>query len=257
MPRVERPRSARRPAQAPRRAVAVATALLGTVLALGVMQVAAVHLKASWSTAATRVKIDEWSDGRSLWTDVEWIDAERRLKAAALLTPHDATLQEALGLLHALQGRDIWTTGAPDSEEVEWYRLAIVHQREAVALRPGHALAWANLAVSQSAVGEPLAVWGATWRQALTLGPKEPEVRQILAALALRHWDGLPPDMVAWMEERDPGIGQRIVQQERERQRAEAEAVAAAEAAAAASAAAAGRRAAIAAAAARARAAGY
>lgn len=236
---------------------ALLAALLCTAAAAVVVRESVTVFSAGWSTAPLREQLNDWAQDRQAWTQEDWDVAEQTLQQAIALTPQDTVVQDQLAQLYALRGRKEWTTGEPGSPEVGWYVKAAEVQQRSIDLRPLNAIAWANLAVSQSAASLPLEQVFATWRRAHQLGPLEPEVNAALQALVLRYWDEAPADAVAWMEQREPGVRARLLREEAARQQQAQDAVEAAAAEEAASAAAATRRAAIEAAAARAKAAGY
>lgn len=231
--------------------------MVGTGVAVGVLGWASNVWSASWLTARVQPQIAAWTSGRTPWSVEEWIEAEQRVLEAQKRTPGNADLHGLLIQLYVLQGVNEWRAGAPDSEEEAWLRMAIERQQAALALRPAHAYSWAQLAMLQSAVGEPAEQWLPHWRKALALGPRELIVQQTLAHVAVLHWANLPDDLRTWMTAYEPGVGERLEREAAQRLQAQVAAREAEAAAAAASAAAAKRRAAIEAAAAKARAAGY
>jgi hypothetical protein len=235
----------------------LSAALVGTGVAVGVLGWASNVLSASGSTARVQPQLTAWSSGRTPWSVEAWTEAEQRVLAAQKRVPGNAEWHGLLVQLYALQGLNAWTTGATSSEEVAWLRMAMDQQQAMLRLRPGHAASWAELAMLQSAVGEPAEKWLPHWRKALALGPRELGVQQTLAHVAVSHWADLPDDLRTWLTQYEPGVGARLEREAAQRLQAEAQAREAEVAAAAASAAAAKRRAAIDAAAARARAAGY
>lgn len=235
----------------------LSVALVGTGVAVGVLGWASDVLSAGWSTARVQPQITAWSSGRAPWSTEEWIAAEQRVLVAQKRVPGNAEWHGLLVQLYALQGINAWTVGADSSDEVAWLRMAMDHQQAMLSLRPAHAASWAQLAMLQSAVGEPAERWLPYWRKALALGPRELGVQQTLAHVAVSHWTDLPEDLRTWLTQHEPGVGARLEREAAQRLQAqtdarEAEAAEAAEAVAAAK-----RRAAIEAAAARARAAGY
>ncbi len=232
-------------------------ALICTVATAAVVHESSTVFAAGWTTALLRERLNDWAQERQAWTQEDWNAAEQTLTQAIQLTPQDTVVLDQLTQLYSIRGRKEWTGGEAGSPEVGWYVRAAEVQQRSIDLRPLNAIAWANLAVSQSAAGLPLDKVFATWRRANQLGPLEPEVRTTLQALVLRHWSDAPVDAIAWMEQREPGVSARLVREEKVRQQQQLEATEAIAAAEAASVAAAVRRAAISAAAARAKAAGY
>ena len=186
--------------------------LAGTlcVVAACVVQQASVLMAADWSSSMTRNALDKWVRGTTPYTPAQWAQARRALEEAIARTPKDATLHEALAQLHSLEGRALWTTGAPDSPEVAAYQEAMRHQKASIALRPTHAMAWANLALMQYAVNDTPEVLLTSWREAARLGPREAEVIETLVYVASQVWPLATDDMRSWIEARKPGLPARL-----------------------------------------------
>jgi tetratricopeptide (TPR) repeat protein len=188
--------------------IALASAL--TVMTLCVLQQATVLFAADWSSSTTRHQLSQWTQGGVTWTDAEWEQARQDLQDAIDLTPRDATLQDAMAQLYALQGQTQWTTGADDSPEVAAYRQAIRYQEASLRLRPTHAMAWANLTTMRYAVNSSPDELFQAWREAARLGPKEIDVENALVAVAADVWALAPEDVRAWVEARRPGFSVRM-----------------------------------------------
>lgn len=187
--------------------------LLATTLcmvAACVVQQAAVIVAADWSSSVTMQQIERWNTGETPYTPEQWEQARQALGEAIALTPKDAVLHDALGQLYSLQGRAVWTTGEPGSPELAAYQQALDHQRRSIALRPTHAMAWANQALYQTIVYAPLEEIFASWREASRLGPREGEVTQTLLEVVTQLWEYAPDDLRAWAETHQPGISARL-----------------------------------------------
>lgn len=186
--------------------------LAGTlcVVAVCVVQQASVLMAADWSSSMARNALDKWVAGKTPYTPAQRDQARRALESAIARTPKDATLHDALAQLHSLDGRELWTTGAPDSPEVAAYQKALQHQKASIALRPTHAMAWANLALMQYAINDTPEALLASWREAARLGPREAAVTETLTYVATQIWPIAPDDLRAWVEERRPGTAERL-----------------------------------------------
>lgn len=186
--------------------------LAGTlcVVAACVVQQASVLMAADWSSSVARNALDKWATGQAPYTAAQRDQARRALENAIALTPKDATLHDALAQLHSLDGRDLWTTGAQDSPEVAAYQRAMQHQKVSIALRPNHAMAWANLALMQYAVNDTPETVLASWREAARLGPREDAVIETLTYVATQIWPIAPDDLRRWVEVRRPGTTERL-----------------------------------------------
>ena len=186
--------------------------LAGTlcVVAVCVVQQASVLMAADWSSSMARNALDKWVAGKTPYTPAQWSQARRALEEAIALTPKDATLRDALAQLHSLEGRTLWTTGESDSPEVAAYQEAMRHQKVSIALRPTHAMAWANLALLQYAVNDTTEALLTSWREAARLGPRETEVTETLVYVATQIWPHVTDDMRIWIEARKPGLPARL-----------------------------------------------
>ena len=188
--------------------------LAGTlcVVTACVVQQASVLMTADWASSLARQDLVKWSADQAPYTPEQWEQARLALEQAVTLTPRDATLHDALAQLHGLQGRALWTSGAPDSPEVAAYRRALQHQEQSIRLRPTHAMAWANLTLFQYAVnGTPDELFK-SWREAARLGPREEAVENTLVYVASQVWPMAPDDVQQWVEARRPRLSLKLQQ---------------------------------------------
>ena len=186
--------------------------LAGTlcVVAVCVVQQAAVLMAADWRSSETRHTLGKWSRGVLAHTPAEWEQARESLQAALALTPRDATLHEAMAQLYSVQGRALWTTGEAGSPEVAAYEEAVRHQQMSLQLRPQYAMGWANLALVLYATNSPEDEVFEAWREAARLGPREDSVTQTLISIATEIWAIAPSDVQQWCEVREPGLSARM-----------------------------------------------
>jgi tetratricopeptide (TPR) repeat protein len=188
--------------------------LAGTlcVVAVCVVQQAATLMTADWASSLARQDLVKWSSGQAPYTPEQWEQARQALESTLVLTPRDATLHDALAQLHALQGRTLWTSGAPDSPEVAAYREALRHQEVSIGMRPTHGMSWANLALFHYAInGQPDDLLKA-WREAARLAPREETVENTLVDVASQIWPIAPEDVRQWVEMRRPGLSIKLQQ---------------------------------------------
>ena len=186
--------------------------LAGTlcIVAACVVQQASVLIAADWASSVTRHDLSKWATGQLQHTPEQWEQARQDLADAIARTPRDATLHDAMAQLYGIKGREIWTTGAPDSPEVAAYREAMIHQEESLRLRPTHAMAWANLALLRYAVNDKPEALFKAWREAARLGPREVEVENTLVQIISDIWAFAPDDMRQWAETRRPGLSAKL-----------------------------------------------
>lgn len=217
-----------------RRWPSVTLAVVTCLVAGVVIQQSAVILAADWESSIARTRIMKWAAGKEAWDDDQWERARRDLDRALQLTPRDATLHDAMAQLYSLKGNAVWTTGEPGSPEMAAYAKALEHQEASLRIRPLHANAWANLAMVHYALNSAPEPLYHAWRQALKIGPQEPEVQQTLLNVAADTWEVAPEDVRQWAEQRRPGFGTEMERRLAQAEAEEAAALAAAQAASAA-----------------------
>jgi tetratricopeptide (TPR) repeat protein len=186
--------------------------LAGTlcVVAVCVVQQASVLMVADWTSSLARQDLVKWSAGQAPYTPEQWEKTRLALENALASTPRDATLHDALAQLHALQGRTLWTSGAPDSPEVAAYNQALRHQAASIDVRPAHGMAWANLALFHYAVNSTQEDLLKAWREAARLAPHEDQVEATLVYVATQVWPVAPNDLRQWVEARRPGLSAQL-----------------------------------------------
>ncbi len=113
------------------------------------------------------------------------------LVLAQRIDPGNPTTAESRGSLHLLNVResdDGYATGGQQSIALEQFALAL-------ALRPGSPYTWANLARTKYNLGLVDAQFHLSMRNAILLGPWEPEVQFAVVDMGLALWDELPSDL--------------------------------------------------------------
>lgn len=149
-------------------------------------------------TLAHRLDIEQWAHARQPWTPAQWTQAHDDLTRAALISPHDPTIQDLLGTLYAIRGSAVWWQ---ETERRQWYRLAQQAHLRSARLRPTVPGTWFNLAHDCYAMDCPRAAVISLWRKALAAGPHEPTTRWGLVGLALAIWPDAPPDLRRWVQQ--------------------------------------------------------
>ncbi len=155
-------------------------------------------MRADFTAMQARYRIEGWMSGKLNWTVPEWVQARDDLLAAAEIAPDNPLTFDYLGLLNALRGRRAW--GAPELRTA-YFTDARRFQEQSLKLRPENGSAWANLALSQFALGEHGPAFESL-RQALKYGPYEVSVKQMSEELVLAMWREAPPDLRAWLQQR-------------------------------------------------------
>jgi tetratricopeptide (TPR) repeat protein len=158
-------------------------------------------LQADWHAAAYRDRINMWAAGRTPWTPDDWQRALASIKEAEAVLPGDAGIQDMLGALYGMEAARVWED---QPARMAAYEQAKVHQLNSVRLRPNLPQGWANLALTEYVLGEPIDVIAKAWREARRLGPYEQGTRNTLLNVTLGFWEQAPDDMKDWVyEQRD------------------------------------------------------
>lgn len=171
-----------------RRPYRILIALIGTaVLGYAVYESAERGL-ADWHSMRWRHEITGWAERRASPPPEALQDAITALIETLELTPNDSTLIEHLGLAHELRA-----IGSPPGSESRRLNLAqaLIHFRNAAALRPTSPYTWANILLAKYRLGEVDEEFFGAMRHALDFGPWEPAVQLIVADTGLGAWDRL------------------------------------------------------------------
>jgi len=155
-------------------------------------------LQADWHAAVYRDRINMWAAGRTPWTPDDWQRALASIKEAEAVLPGDAGIQDMLGALYGMEAARVWEDQAA---RMAAYKLAEAHQLNSVRLRPNLPQGWANLALTEYVLGEPIEVIVEAWREARRLGPHEQSSRNTLLNVALGLWGHAPDDIRNWVYE--------------------------------------------------------
>jgi hypothetical protein len=111
------------------------------------------------------------------------------LSRAIQLSPADPGLRELLGIMELRRARS--------GEAVE---RAHGHLASALVMRPTSSYAWANVVVASYQLGRTNEVFEAALRNAVLMGPSEPEVQAVVADHGLAVWDEVAPGTRAAIE---------------------------------------------------------
>jgi hypothetical protein len=176
--------------------VAVAAAMAGWI-----GWQATAMIGAEWASGLPKERLADWARQGAVSSAVDtnwqaqWVQVHEGLMSAAALTPQDAFLQDYLGAAWAYRGLHHW----PDEAlRVQAYERALGHQMASLALRPNHALAWANVAQSRYALGMGPEAVADAWRRALALGAHELDVQLVLMGVVAAMDKQAPAPMRAW-----------------------------------------------------------
>ena len=152
--------------------------------------------RADLLSAPARQNVDDWDRLGKGWTVQEWQATRAALQAALKLTPHDPVQHLTLAQLYVTQGLVAWAD-LPQREA--FFEEALMHQQEALRLRPQDGRAWSQAAVSLFALRRPIPELQSAWMQARRFAPREAPVQRALVDLAIATWDTATPDMRGWV----------------------------------------------------------
>jgi len=147
-------------------------------------------------SATARQDVDDWDRQGKGWTVEDWQATRAALQAALRLTPNDPVQHLTLAQLYATQGLVAWAD-LPQREA--FFEEALMHQQEALRLRPEDGRTWSLVAVSMFALRRPIPELQQAWLQARRFAPREEPVQRALVDLALATWDTATPDMQGWV----------------------------------------------------------
>lgn len=151
-----------------------------------------------WMVLKARQQLRDWSSAAYPMQVPEWVQARNSTQQALALTPDNPTLHDLLAALYTVRARQS-TLGSAFAKGL--YEQAALHQRAALALRPGHGWTWAGLAESLLATQPSSTEGWHAWRTALQKAPHEILVTQTLFFVAQRAGAQAPADVQQWMRD--------------------------------------------------------
>lgn len=172
-------------------------ALVLLVLFWGMWQAQRV-MRGDFAAMQARYRIDTWTSGAAKWSVEQWLDARDDLLKAAKITPDNPLVFDYLGILYTLRGQRAWEN---DVLRRSFFSDALRFQQISLRLRPHNGAAWANLALSQYALGQHQDAI-ASIVLAMRDGPNETKVRQVVSELVCAMWSELPDSLHTWLRKR-------------------------------------------------------
>ncbi|WP_018609053.1 hypothetical protein [Uliginosibacterium gangwonense] len=173
------------------------TVLILLILVWGMWQAQRV-MRGDFAGMQARYRIDTWIAGKARWSVEQWLQARDDLAGAARITPDNPLVFDYLGMLYTLRGQRAWQN---DVLRQAFFADALRFQQDSLRLRPHNGAAWANLALSQYALG----THGdsiASINHAMQEGPNEIRVRQVVTELIIAMWSESPEHLHVWLRER-------------------------------------------------------
>jgi len=142
-----------------------------------------------WRSTRGRHDIRMWTQGRAVQSAEQWQRAVDALREALRLAPRDPELWEYLGFAYDIGSRNF----VPASGWSVYTEFALIHFRQAAALRPTSPYSWAGVAVMKYRLGQLDEEFRQAFSSAMRLGPWEPGLQLITSDLGLALWDRLDP----------------------------------------------------------------
>jgi hypothetical protein len=169
---------------------------LVSIAALGWVSVVAWNMgRAELLMMEPRHQISQWQRGSAKLSEEQWRVAQTKLNQALQHTPGNPGLHEILGALYAIKGQEVRADGAARRR---YFSLAKFHQEQSVGLRATSSRAWASLAGSYAALGEPDAKIFNALSQAIHFGPHDPATQRLVFAVLISRWPDAPAALKDW-----------------------------------------------------------
>ena len=146
---------------------------------------------ADWRSARGRNDIRMWTQGGAVQSQERWQRAVDALREALRLAPQDPALWESLGFAYDIAARNFVPAGGWSV----YTEFALIHFRQAAALRPTSPYSWAGVAVMKYRLGQVDEEFRQAFSSAMRLGPWEPGLQLITSDLGLALWDTLDPQL--------------------------------------------------------------
>jgi len=167
-------------------AARVAIALAGIALLAFAAHDSVLRGLEDWRSTRARHEIRTWAQGRAVQSQEQWQRAVDALREALRLAPQDPELWESLGFAYDIASRNF----APAGWSV-YAEFALIHFRQAAALRPTSPYSWAGVAVMKYRLDQLDEEFRQAFSSAMRLGPWEPGLQLITSDMGLALWDRL------------------------------------------------------------------
>lgn len=145
-----------------------------------------------WRSTRGRHDIRMWTQGRAVQSAEQWQRAVDALREALRLAPQDPALWESLGFAYDIGARSFVPNGGRGGWSV-YSEFALIHFRQAAALRPTSPYSWAGVAVMKYRLNQIDEEFRQAFSSAMRLGPWEPGLQLITSDLGLALWNSLDP----------------------------------------------------------------
>lgn len=153
--------------------------------------------RANVISMAAQKQVAVWIDQAAEPSPDQWADAKAALTSALSIQPTSPELFADLGDLEMLAGRREWRTSRLRQLH---FAEAIIQYQASAALQPLNAYTWARLASAHQAGGTEGIAISIAWANALSRGPNEEHVQNLLLQVALATWSAGKPDMQFWAQ---------------------------------------------------------
>ena len=164
-----------------------AIALAGIALLALAAHDSALRGLADWRSTRGRHDIRMWTQGRAVQSEEQWQRAVDALREALRLAPQDPALWESLGFAYDIGSRNFVPAGGWSV----YSDFALIHFRQAAALRPTSPYSWAGVAVMKYRLDQLDEEFRQAFSSTMRLGPWEPGLQLITSDMGLALWDRL------------------------------------------------------------------
>lgn len=140
-----------------------------------------------------RYQWQKWKQGEAnaTLTLPYWLAARDYLRRAIRLDPSNPELLEMMGILYEEKGR---RSPGLERDRNPFLVESIRYFEQSLKLRPGSAMTWANLALVHYQSGQHEGPFRHALHRAVSLGPWEPGVLDIVSDVGLGAWPKLRPE---------------------------------------------------------------
>lgn len=146
---------------------------------------------ADWRSERWRNEVWQWANGRPVASLEHWERTMDGLREAIRLAPRDPALWESLGFAYDIGSRKFVPAGGWSL----YNDFALIHFRQAAALRPTSPYSWTGVAVMKYRLGQLDEEFRQAFSSAMRLGPWEPGLQLITSDIGLALWEKLDPPL--------------------------------------------------------------
>ena len=149
-----------------------------------------------WRSMRSRRDVAGWGGGAAAPSEAYWLRNVQTLRDTLRRSPRDPEIWETLGKAYEFGSRKFAPPGWTAYDE-----FALIHYRQAAALRPTSPYSWAGIAVLKLRLNQLDPEFSAALVNAMQYGPWEPGIQMLASDFGLSLWDRMDPAFRALMNE--------------------------------------------------------